>query len=554
MKIKSIEFKNLFAFGEQVQTINYEDSGNLVLLQGKSGVGKSGILQLPTLLLYGKLPKIPKPAIANRINKNGYLKGIIESRGITYEIVRTFSPNSISISQNGADINNFGVKDAQDWIDNEIIEIPYITFANLISISMSKFKSFLSMSPYELKQIVDRVFSLEIINYVYENIKKDIREISQQINEKNAELFSLTNSLNTANNELVKLSEKLKTSSNAKEIEENRQKIADLNDKIQKCAELYKKVSLKAEELRKEESEIKKNSSRNLYDIAQIQNKIKLFNQDKCPTCGTSFNSDNFKQLIQSLKDLEEKKNVYENELNENLKALNSDSEKIKLYLNKIAQESNLMSSEVSNLTNKNIIITNTIKAEPEFKSIENIIKKTTSDIKSVKDDIEQLNEKIENRNILLDIYSIDGVKQQVIDSYLPQLNEEIKNGLLLLNFPYQVTFDSKFNPKLFDMGQEIPSETLSDGERTRVDVIILCAMFKLLKRRYPSTNIMFIDELLSFLDPQNIEHMISYIKNFAVEMKLNVYIVTHVEMENELFDKNIEVYRENGFAKIKEK
>lgn len=554
MKIKSIEFKNLFAFGEQVQTINYEDSGNLVLLQGKSGVGKSGILQLPTLLLYGKLPKIPKPAIANRINKNGYLKGIIESRGITYEIVRTFSPNSISISKNGADINNFGVKDAQDWIDNEIIEIPYITFANLISISMSKFKSFLSMSPYELKQIVDRVFSLEIINYVYENIKKDIREISQQINEKNAELFSLTNSLNTANNELVKLSEKLKTSSNAKEIEENRQKIADLNDKIQKCAELYKKVSLKAEELRKEESEIKKNSSRNLYDIAQIQNKIKLFNQDKCPTCGTSFNSDNFKQLIQSLKDLEEKKNVYENELNENLKALNSDSEKIKLYLNKIAQESNLMSSEVSNLTNKNIIITNTIKAEPEFKSIENIIKKTTSDIKSVKDDIEQLNEKIENRNILLDIYSIDGVKQQVIDSYLPQLNEEIKNGLLLLNFPYQVTFDSKFNPKLFDMGQEIPSETLSDGERTRVDVIILCAMFKLLKRRYPSTNIMFIDELLSFLDPQNIEHMISYIKNFAVEMKLNVYIVTHVEMENELFDKNIEVYRENGFAKIKEK
>lgn len=554
MKIKSIEFKNLFAFGEELQTITYGDFGNLVLLQGKSGVGKSGILQLPTLLLYGKLPKIPKPAIANRINKNGYLKGIIESHGITYEIIRTFAPNSISITKNGIDVNNFGVKDAQDWIDNEIVEIPYITFANLISISMSKFKSFLTMSPYELKQIVDRVFSLEIINYVYENIKKDVRELGNSINNKNSELFSLTNSLNTAKNELERLTEKIKDSSNAKEIEENTEKINGYNDKIQKCVELYKKIAVRSQEIINSSSEIKKKISRNEYDIAQIENKIKLFNNDKCPLCGTSFESDNFKIIKEQLKALYDKKQELSKEFNSNLEDIQTESGKIKEYLNKITQESNLMSAEVTKLTNRNNVIISTIKSSGEFQSVNNIIEKTTKNINSVKKELDALNDDINDRNILLDIYSIEGVKQQVIDSYLPQLNEEIKNGLLLLNFPYQVSFDSKFNPKLFDMGQEIPSETLSDGERTRVDVIILCAMFKLLKRRYPSTNIMFIDELLSFLDPQNIEHMIQYIKNFAIEMKLNVYIVTHVEMENELFDKNIEVYRENGFAKIKEK
>ena len=554
MKIKSIEFKNLFAFGEELQTITYGDSGNLVLLQGKSGVGKSGILQLPTLLLYGKLPKISKPAIANRINKNGYLKGVIESHGITYEIIRTFAPNSISITKNGIDVNNFGVKDAQDWIDNEIVEIPYITFANLISISMSKFKSFLTMSPYELKQIVDRVFSLEIINYVYENIKKDVRELGNSINNKNSELFSLTNSLNTAKNELERLTEKIKDSSNAKEIEENTEKINGYSDKIQKCVELYKKIAVRSQEIINSSSEIKKKISRNEYDIAQIENKIKLFNNDKCPLCGTSFESDNFKIIKEQLKTLYDKKQELSKEFNSNLEDIQTESGKIKEYLNKITQQSNLMSAEVTKLTNRNNVIISTIKSSGEFQSVNNIIEKTTKSINSVKKELDALNDDINDRNILLDIYSIEGVKQQVIDSYLPQLNEEIKNGLLLLNFPYQVSFDSKFNPKLFDMGQEIPSETLSDGERTRVDVIILCAMFKLLKRRYPSTNIMFIDELLSFLDPQNIEHMIQYIKNFAIEMKLNVYIVTHVEMENELFDKNIEVYRENGFAKIKEK
>ena len=270
--------------------------------------------------------------------------------------------------------------------------------------------------------------------------------------------------------------------------------------------------------------------------------------------CGTSFKGDNFTEIKEKLKVFLKKKEALQQEFTESLNSIQTDSKKLLDYLNKINSESNLMSSEVTRLTNKNILIASSINSTNEFKSINNIIKTTSENISNVKDDLVSLNDEINDRNILLDIYSIDGVKQQVIDSYLPLLNEEIKNGLLLLNFPYQVVFDSKFNPKLFDLGQEIPAETLSDGERTRVDVIILCAMFKLLKRRYPSTNIMFIDELLSFLDPQNIDHMIHYIKNFAIELKLNVYIVTHVEMENEIFDRNIEVYRENGFAKIKDK
>lgn len=554
MKIKSIEFKNLFAFGEELQRIDYEDKGNLVLLQGKSGVGKSGILQLPTLLLYGKLPRIPKTAIANRINKNGYLKGIIESRGIIYEITRTFSPNSISITKDGVDINNFGVKDAQDWIDTEIIEIPYITFANLISISMNKFKSFLTMTPTELKQIVDRVFSLEIINYIYENIRKDVKEIGQAINGKNSELFSLTNSLDTANNELNRLTEKFKDSADLKEINTNKALISEYNEKIQKLVDLYKKISDKNQELVTKSIEIKRNLSQNEYDIENVKNKIKLFDKEKCPMCGTSFKSDNFISIKNKLKEFLQKKEKLQSEFNESLKSIQEDSNKLSDYLNKINTESNSMSAEVSRLTNKNILIASSINSVNEFKSINNIIKTTSENISEVKNELVRLNDEISDRNILLDIYSIDGVKQQVIDSYLPLLNEEIKNGLLLLNFPYQVVFDSKFNPKLYDLGQEIPAETLSDGERTRVDVIILCAMFKLLKRRYPSTNIMFIDELLSFLDPQNIDHMIHYIKNFAIELKLNVYIVTHVEMENDIFDRNIEVYRENGFAKIKDK
>ena len=110
----------------------------------------------------------------------------------------------------------------------------------------------------------------------------------------------------------------------------------------------------------------------------------------------------------------------------------------------------------------------------------------------------------MEELNTLSIIYSIEGVKQKVINNYLPLLNKEIAANLQLLNFPYQLEFDSKFQPILKDIGTVLPPETLSDGEMTRVDMVVLCSLFKLLKRKYPSINIFSIDELISFLDTEN--------------------------------------------------
>nr|DAL03528.1 MAG TPA: Rad50 ABC-ATPase, Mre11, DNA double-strand break [Bacteriophage sp.] len=69
--------------------------------------------------------------------------------------------------------------------------MPQATFTNMISISMKKFKSFLTMSPADRKQIIDRVFSLEAINIVFEKIKKDMRELGASINADNSTVYSL---------------------------------------------------------------------------------------------------------------------------------------------------------------------------------------------------------------------------------------------------------------------------------------------------------------------------------------------------------------------------
>ena len=72
----------------------------------------------------------------------------------------------------------------------------------MISISMKKFKSFLTMSPADRKQIIDRIFDLEIVNIMYESVKKDIRELGNQINADNAALFQVTRTLANTQQEL----------------------------------------------------------------------------------------------------------------------------------------------------------------------------------------------------------------------------------------------------------------------------------------------------------------------------------------------------------------
>lgn len=102
-------------------------------------------------MLYGRIEKTPKNSIANRVNKNGFIRGELTAGSHKYVIERGFLPNTLKVFKDGVDIENIGIKDAQAYIDSEIIDIPQVTFNNMISISMKKFKSFLTMSPADRK-------------------------------------------------------------------------------------------------------------------------------------------------------------------------------------------------------------------------------------------------------------------------------------------------------------------------------------------------------------------------------------------------------------------
>ena len=554
MFFTKIEWKNIFAYGEEVQTIEYDNNGKLILLKGHSGSGKSAILSLPVLVLYGKLANVNKTSIANRINKNGWIRGTLIKNNHTYVIERKFTPNALTVFKDDVNIENYGTKDAQAYIDNEIIEIPQATFNNMISISMKKFKSFLTMSPADRKQIIDRVFNLEIVNVVYENLKKDMRDLGNSINSDNTSLFQLNQTIMNANQELIKIQEKQKTQETQQQIDENNVKITENNAKLQKLQEGYKQYAQQQQEINMNIQTIKRGQIENTMSINQLQEKINLYNQEKCPTCGTSFTGANYDEIKQKLHELKAQKDEITLKLNQKLQELTNNVNRVNEYLQKITAAVQTIQADTTKLQNSNYLIQQSMKVSGEYQAVQNIINKTTEQITTIKTALEEKNQNMIDMQNLCVVYSIEGVKQKVINNYLPLLNKEIAQNLDLLNFPYQLEFDSKFDPYLKDIGIPVPVDTLSDGEMTRVDIVVLCSLFKLLKRRYPNINILSIDELVSFLDVANSQILLKFLNDFAKSMNLNIFVVSHVNIDTECFDKCIEVSRtDNRFSHIRE-
>ena len=556
MKIVKIEWRNIFSYGNKIETLEFGNEGKLWQLSGRSGSGKSSLLTIPKLLLYGKTEGSDgKPVktgnIANRINKNGWIRGTIKKGSNEFIIERTFSPQSLTVYKNGENLDKAGLRDMQGIIDNEIMDnMPYHIFANVMTLSLNNFKSFISMSPNDKRLIIDKIFSLEILNKVYELVKKDMRELGNVINTSNSQVFSLEQTIKTSNAELENLTNKNE--------DDNKDVLKSLREKIEKIGVLYKTQSdsysqyyQKYTELCNSENQCLQLYNAQLRECKDTENKIKLFNEDKCPTCGTPFRGQEFDelrgQLTAKYEQQQQQLNVYlENyqtfskAKNEYITSLNT----LKTNIDKLLAKQNEFLIEVKS-------IENAASKSSEYASIQNIINETIAVKTNLEKSIDESNNKMGLLNIMESMYSNDGIKQQMMENYLPTLNEEIKNTLIALSFPYTLEFDNNFDPHLECLGEPIEVQSLSTGEHKKVDLTVLCAILRMLKRKYPQINLVCLDETLSSLDYESSTDIITYLQDIASSMSLNIFIVSHTQLDENLFDVRIHIDKNSGFSSL---
>ena len=555
MKIVKLQWRNIFSYGDDITEIEFSDEGKLWQLSGKSGSGKSSLLSIPKLLLFGKTEggdgkPVDMADVSNWLNKKGWICGTILKNNDTYIIERTFSPSSLTITKNGEPLDKAGVKNMQGIIDTEILDnMPYNIFANVMSLSLNNFKSFISMSPADKRLIIDKIFSLEIINKVYELVRKDMKDLGNSINISNSQIYSLDQTIKTSQAELDNLNNSESTDNVKDKLGEIQQKLLKVDALYHQQNILYTQMYNTYNDTYKIDQQIVTAINSENFEIGNINKKINLFNQDKCPTCGTSFASDEFKNikedLLRQLKERQDTLSSYtqkHNELLEQLNMINAQMQEVQVNIQKINDKRNELTKEYTRIEASSSI-------SQESVAIQNIINQTNKTKSDLEKSIVEANEKMKMLEIIETMYSADGIKQTMMNNYIPTLNEEIADTLNFLGFPYSLEFDNNFDPHMQYLGRNIKPKSLSIGEHKKVDLTVLCSLLKMIKRKYPQINLVCLDETVSSLDYESSTEIIKYLKEISKEMNLNIFIVSHTMLDENLFDEHILVEKNAEYS-----
>lgn len=552
MRIKSINFKNFASYGNIVQSLKFDDNSNdLILVEGKNGQGKSTIAKVITYLLYGKIDNCNLKDLPNRINGNLWGTIVVESKGSIIEIERGIAPTVLKVKINGVEYDVAGKTNIQDYLDNEVYEIPYQVFKNLIILSVNDFKSFITMSPADKKQIIDKIFGFSILNEMKDVVKLKRKETQDILRLCEKELSSIDDSISDVN-EKIKNYKELLGQKNEKNKDEYNEKINQINEGLVKIKDALKKIYDKEILIDGKLSESQSKVGSTKSDINNVKKSLELYENNKCPLCQAPLDDEfhlNMKQDYEHrLEHLNEKYEKYKeivSTIKEKYQELKTKRETIVKKESELNQRKKIYQKEIQKIDDSSDINDNGLKNLNEL--IDNFNEK-----KKVKE-VEKDKNLVESNyyEILEDILSDNGIKAMALKKILPFFNQTVTNVCMELGISYNIKFDEQFNCIIKSMAQEISPKTLSTGEKKKLDFAIIISLLRMIKLRFPNLNVLFLDEIFSSIDMDGVNNIIKVLHDNIKDLRINAFVINHAPLPNEYFDKRIEVKKDAGFSKL---
>ena len=549
MRILRIEFKNFASYGNKVQSIDMESDGCLHLITGNNGNGKSTLANIIKFLCYGKVDGFTNSDLPNRINKEMWGKVYLEAKGKKVEIERGLAPSVFKVKIDGVDFDQAGKNNVQDYLEDELFGINANVFKNLIILSVNDFKSFLTMSPGDKKGIVDKIFGFSVINQMLEYAKKQRREVKSSIKSIEDELGAITESINTTKQKLEIL-EKSAKEENAGKIEELKNKLIELTKGKETLDTAKNKI--KEEQVDKENS--LKDDRKTLIikesEKRKLEKELEVFRNDQCPTCHADLKS----EFHQGLKDqLEKDKTTVEQEVKDirgKVSAVEAEIRTIRAKETKVIEKISDLNNKISNFKKELLEIAKKID-KGQHQEFESLIKEFQSKERDKTTSKTGFTAEDHFLGILENMLGDDGIKNMAMRMILPSLNANIMQMTRRLGIPFNISFDNKFDSIITHLGEEVSPKTLSTGEKKKADFAIIMALIKMMKVRFPTLNVLFLDEIFSSVDGDGVYHILGILNDTIKEAKMNAFVINHTVLPSELFDKKIEINKVSGFSEI---
>jgi len=551
MKIKSIEFKNIASYGNKIQKIEFDqDTAELYLTLGKNGDGKTTIANAIIFALYGKVEGVRMSDLPNRINKDMLVRIKLKCGTMDVEIERGLAPNKFSVMINGVEFDKAGKRSVQEYLEEEVFGIPYHVFKNIIILSINDFKSFLTMSPSDKKQIIDKMFGFSVLNDMQRIVKEERKTLKNDIDSYDAELRQIDESIVQVRIKLNQLQAESQNRNND-QIEKLKSQLIKFDENKSKLEEARSKISESLGSFEIEFDQESDNYNKLKYEFEAAKKKLALYENNTCPTCEAPMDSEfhshrkgEYTTVIEGMptkiEKNEKKVQSIKNKLNE-----------VRLKERAVLEKVSSLNANMKSLKNELIRIKESATSSGEFDHLNDLIKQFESqEIVKSKEKSEQSND-YHFLEIIESILGEDGVKNLAVKTILPGLNTNIAAMANTMHLSFHIRFNEKFDCIITHLGEEVNPMTLSTGERKKADFIIIIAIIKILKLRFPQLNLLFLDELLSSVDADGVYNILKILSQVIKENQINTFVINHTVLPHEIFDKKLQIYRENGFSKF---
>jgi DNA repair exonuclease SbcCD ATPase subunit len=406
------------------------------------------------------------------------------------------------------------------------------------------------MTPGDKKQIIDKMFGFSILNDMQKAIKEERKNIKSDLDAFERELKQISENVISVQVKLNQLLEESDQKSKDK-IEELKASLISMNDDKKKLEEAIGKIKKSIGNKVTDLDTSKSSYSKLKYEYEELQRKLKLYEKNACPTCeaplSTEFHIERKNEIEHKCTGIPDQMKIHEDEVRDIGEEITGLRAKERQVLDRVSG----MNVSIESLKSELLKIKSSLSDNKEFDHLKQIIQDFENKEAEKDNQKAALNSDYNFLEAIESVLGEDGVKNLAIKTILPGLNANIAAMAATMHLPFHIRFDEKFDCIINHLGENINPMTLSTGERKKADFIVIIAIIKILKLRFPQLNLLFLDELLSSVDQDGIYNILKILSQVIKESKINTFVINHTVLPHEMFDKKIHIYKENGFSRF---
>lgn len=587
ISIDTVSLRNFLSYGNNTTSITLKKDSSTTLIKGQvidessinngsNGSGKTTILNAIVYAFYDRAlsSDISKDELVNDVNNKNMevMCTFSVGDGFKYRIERRRKMKDFKISGNSAllyqisengdevDITPHSVQLVNDKLE-QLLGIPYELFIRIIVFSASNIP-FLDLSSTVQKNILEELFQQTILTKKADALKALIKDSESSIKTYQLKI----------DNAIAEQARHQKLIENTKQRiqswEDNRkQEMVDIALCLKNLAavdvEHQQSLHESAKFLQQTIRDYTKELSGVISDISSSEAKINKYKQEIqslqssiCPYCEQEFKDTTQKialceqkitDLTTAITEAEAVRNSIENLLIDFQQQLEDTKQQITVDN---IQELVKHKSQMDIMQNKLVDLSNAVN--PHEASLDDLVNVKVPEVDYTS--INKASNILEHQKFLLKLLTKKDsfVRKAILQKHLPLLNKRLQHYIKILGLPFAVEFTHEMVAKISKFGKQRSFGCLSTGQRARVNIALSFAFRDVLQAIHKKINMCVLDEVLDVgLCPVGVLAAAKLLKQVAKEENIAIYIISHRDEVQDMFDHTLSVQFEGGFSNI---